>query len=338
MKYFLATLTVLLLTASTGLYATVIYVAPAAPASATGAGWHDPTNLTTALARAQPGDRVFCHTGVYFPGATRNSSFVVPAGVAVYGGFTGHEADPQERDASLKSVLSGDIGQRNTADDNVYTVVRLRSGEINRSTLDGFVIRDGVGRGFSDGYAAKNAGGGLYVEAPSAGTAAHEITNCVFLNNHAHNGGAVFVNAAQPVFSDCRFTGNRADFNGGAVYNQGAGSSVTPVFRDCEFSDNTSNSGAGMTNNGTSGEANVLLIACHFADNFSLIKGAAIFNITAGGRGLAEVVVDGCTFVGNDSVLRSDNVSGSGTTAGSRSAAPRRNAGGRIRPAAAVKR
>ena len=120
----------------------------------------------------------------------------------------------------------------------------------------------------------------------------------------------MLVDTGRPSFDNCLFKNNKADFNGGAVYNKGIAATASPIFRNCTFEDNSSNSGAGMTNNGTNGESSPLILECKFINNISLMNGAAIYNIF-NDDGATQVIIEGCSFVGNDSIL-GDDVSDNG--------------------------
>lgn len=294
------------------IFAERYYVATDGLVDAIGNSWAAPTDIFSALERATIGDEIFVKKGIYnLPSnAERTASFVIPNGVHIYGGFEGNEEEAFYRKVASTSVLSGELGEPKSSD-NAYTVVMLQSGEGAYTVFDGFTVTAGSGRNFREGLTEGSAGGGLYVAA-GAKAATHLIINCIFIDNRAHNGGAVLVDAARPSFIDCTFTNNKADFNGGAVYNNGTGAEASPIFRNCTFTNNSSNSGAGMTNNGTNGLSTPLLIHCDFVDNTSLMNGAAIYNIT-NDSGEAEPVLEGCSFTGNDSIL-GDDVSDMGIT------------------------
>ncbi len=311
------------------------YVAPNAAATASGQSWGDPTDLSAACTKATAGDEIWVRSGVYVPGTDRHNSFVIPAGVKVFGGFAGTETSLQERRGTAPSILSGNVGSKSTNKDNAYTVVRMRSKDHHYSTLNGFVIRDGMSRSFTEGFSANNAGGALYIEPTNGGNAAHQITNCVFVANSAHNGGAVYVSNGRPVFTNCKFRDNEADFNGGAVFNQGGGAVVSTTFQNCHFEGNSSNSGGCLTNNGANGQATVLAINCVFTENSAEINGAVIYNITRG-TGDAEAILEGCSFVNNANNLGTPDVT-SDNVSKSIAAQRRQHGGGTLRPVSARK-
>lgn len=312
-----------------------LYVSPQGSTTASGSDWSNSLTLNAALARSVAGDEIWTLQGTYLLEATagRTASFTIPAGVSLYGGFAGSEAATNQRTSGNYSVLSGEMGAQGDISDNAYSVVTMLSDDGNVSTLNGFTIRDGSARNFQEGLAKSSAGGGLYIMKGSK-LSTHQISNCLFTNNKAHNGGAVLVDSGRPSFIDCEFKRNSADFNGGAVYNKGIASIASPIFRDCTFQENSSNSGAGMTNNGSNGSASPLILNCAFVDNTSLMNGAAIYNIT-NDNGETEPVLEGCSFIGNESIL-GDEVSGRGVSRSIASKA-RQNSGGNLRPVARKK-
>jgi hypothetical protein len=313
-----------------------MYVSPNGVASSSGTSWDEALDLEAALERASAGSQLWVMEGTYKPNELtgRKASFVFPAGIKVYGGFEGSEESLTDRRPGNLSILSGNLGDSQSTADNAYTVVTLQSKADHVTIMDGFMITGGNSRNFRDGLTNGSAGGGLYVQASTDGLSSHIIANCTFEANMAHNGGAVLVDTGRPSFENCIFKNNKADFNGGAVYNKGTASLASPIFRDCTFEENSSNSGAGMTNNGTNGESSPLIIGCDFINNTSLMNGAAIYNVS-NDDGATQVIMEGCTFVGNDSIL-GDDVSDNGISKAI-AARAKKNGGGSLRPTAVRK-
>ena len=116
----------------------VVYVKAGATGSQNGLSWTNAyVDLQAALATAQSGDEIWVAAGTYKPttGTLRTKSFVMPAGVALYGGFAGGETARNQRDwAANMTLLSGDIGAQGNATDNSYHVVV----GANNTVLDGF--------------------------------------------------------------------------------------------------------------------------------------------------------------------------------------------------------
>ncbi|OAV44469.1 hypothetical protein A3850_008185 [Lewinella sp. 4G2] len=287
--------------------AMIYHVTPNAKAKNTGKKWSRATTLRQALNHAVAGDEIWVAMGTY-PTSTSNNplaTFTVPAGVKVYGGFRGKEKSLQQRPVDGRSTLSGELGEAHNHDDNAHTVMTLEAAGDLSSVVDGFNLIGGNSKNYQDGLSPKSAGGGMIVLSNGDYTTQHQIINCTFEDNKAHNGGAVLIRGGRPLFSNCKFVTNTADFNGGGVYNDGEGKLSNPVFEQCEFIDNASSTGAGLTNNSVNGETTPMLIGCQFIDNVSLINGAAIFNIRKD-SGKGEPVIENCKFIGNESIIGDD--------------------------------
>jgi predicted outer membrane repeat protein len=286
------------------LSAETIFVSPQGTAEANGSSWTATTDLVTALANAKVGDEVWVQSGTYLPttDANRGASFILPAGVLLYGGFAGTEADIDERPLKGKSTLSGNIGETEEDSDNVYTVLILAADADESSLIDGFIIAEGTARDFTQGFLEGNAGGGIFVASAESFLPAHQIFNCDFINNKAHNGGAIYVSAGNSSFDNCSFKNNTADFKGGAIYNQGAGTIVNTIFTSCHFENNAAKYGGAMTNNGKDGVATPLVLKCVFVRNVAKSNGAAIYNIT-NETGECLTITEETLFDGNESIL-----------------------------------
>ena len=134
------------------------------------------------------------------------------------------------------------------------------NGEDSTSILSGFTIRDG-NTGGNHGAAIRAQGG-----SPSIG-------DCVFENNTASHGGAVYANNVSELrFSGCWFKGNSASGEkGGAVFVQNENPSV--FFENCLFSANVAPHGGALL---ADNEADITLNNCTFVLN-SADEGAAIW-------------------------------------------------------------
>src|SRR5688572_8493909 len=99
--------------------AAIIYVNSSAVGTNDGTSWANAfTSLTTAMQSALPGDEIWVVQGVYKPVTVvdvnasggmdpREVTFVIPSGVALYGGFVGTEGVREERNwVSNVTVLS----------------------------------------------------------------------------------------------------------------------------------------------------------------------------------------------------------------------------------------
>lgn len=338
MKQLICLLLLFFFGAANSLSAERVYVTAEALPSGSGKKWTRSITLHRALLAAKPGDEIWVKAGLYrtSPVGDRGASFNIPAGVHIYGGFSGKEIRLRQRPAGSKSTLSGELGKAHDASDNAYTVVQLHASGYLSTTIDGFSIVGGNSQTFTEGFAPRNAGGGMYVHNNQTNTVLHQVRNCTFEDNKAHHGGAVYVRGGRTSFTNCFFVANDADFYGGAVYNDGERGRSNPVFQQCSFIDNASNSGGGLANNGFQGEASPELIGCKFADNVSLINGAAIFNILKD-HGRCEPMIEDCTFIGNESIL-GDNVSKFGKGNDGGAAVEPHKQGGVLKPMAVKRR
>lgn len=221
---------------------------PSLPGDADGQGWNTAfDNLHAALAVAAHGDEIWVAAGVYRPAPNgapdpRLASFLLQDGVAVYGGFAGHEFHRDARDpAAHLSILCGDLGGNDAAgivSDNCYRVVTLVNGLSGECRLDGLTIRGGR----ADAVPSLVTGAGLYIE-----NARLTIHNCVFTRNYAsNNGGAVYVRSGESTQSEvtlshCAFIENRSSGYGAALHSDPNSTGVQRpalTVEDCVFRDN----------------------------------------------------------------------------------------------------
>jgi len=201
-----------------------------------GTSWADAfVDLQDALAAAawsEDVNQVWVANGTYLPDrgtGDRSLSFVIPDGVAVYGGFAGGEADLGEREAMVnRTVLCGDLrandaGFRNCTDNSIH--VLIADGVGDQTVLDGFTITGGNADGI--GVDGTTHGGGLF-----ASEAMLSIANCTFAGNAASDqGGGVFLAGGSSVHvANCRFEGNRAASGGGLAQVEASSTMVGCVF------------------------------------------------------------------------------------------------------------
>ena len=276
-----------------------LYVKPGA--SGDGTSWETPAGLHAALAKAPAGASLWVAQGTYrtSDSGNRAAAFVVPSGVSVFGGFRGGETDVSERRPSQHpTTLSGEIGTPERVD-NAYTVVRLTDAD-GSTVLDGLTIAHAYANGAGPVADPRRAGGGLLVDLSRANAKANPlIRDCVFEDNYARDGGAVYIDGAggraTPTFVDCRFRENEADLDGGAVYNDGRRhGEASPIFRDCVFAANEANYGAAVFNQATKGTASPRLSDCRFADNRAYVRGTTVYSIDH--QGESTPVLNDCVF------------------------------------------
>ncbi|MEM7574651.1 MAG: hypothetical protein AAF433_17230 [Bacteroidota bacterium] len=298
-----------LLTFACSLSAARFYVAPGA-SNQGGDSWNAPISLHQALQLAAVGDEIWVKQGTYYSSLSdnREDRLMIPSGVALYGGFSGSEQEISDRKPENTSLLSGDLGIKDNASDNAFTVVYMLDANA-QTVLDGFTIAHGQAKAPSRDRMASTTGGALVIEAVNA-SSSPKIQNCVFANNNARYGGAVYVNgrkaSAEPQFVDCSFRNNEASFRGGAIYNDGVSGLASPVLVSCEFIENDADYGAGLYNNGSEGESNPLILESNFVRNKSSVNGAAVYNDQGETGGTATPVIQDCAYIDNFSELGDD--------------------------------
>lgn len=278
----------------TGFSQTTVFVKHDASGNNDGTSWADAyTSLQTALAAASSGQNIWVAAGTYTPsqeaGGTGNrfKTFQLKNGVGLYGGFAGNE-DPSTFDLGSRdfetseTILSGETGG-----EFVYHVFRhVNIGLNSTAVLDGFTVSSGL----ADGSGTENKGGGMLNSGSStANGSSPAIRNCVFQDNAATEGGAVYNSRyCNPALSGTAFNDNSATLKGGGVFNI----RNTAVFSDCTFSGNSVSStgandgGAAMYNTTSAATEGPTLSYCSFSANTvsSTSKGGAIFSYLNPGK------------------------------------------------------
>ncbi|MFT5194707.1 MAG: hypothetical protein ACI9EW_003213 [Cellvibrionaceae bacterium] len=269
----------------------IIYVNHAAMGSNNGITWtHAYQDLQDALGTATAGNEIWVASGVYTPGQLRTDSFVLTNGVAIYGGFAATETVRSQRDWKANiTVLSGDIDENDTADENgvvqktdditgsnSYHIIQNNNID-NSALLDGFTITAGN----ADGNSPHNTGAGMKNEEGSP-----TLTNLIFSANRATVGGAMFNRTrSSPIISRTQFIANSAT-EGGAIYSD---PNSDPDISDSTFTKNIATRGGAISN-----FANVPTIArSTFSGNEATQAGGAIYN------DLSCLTLTDSTFSGN---------------------------------------
>ncbi len=143
------------------------------------------------------------------------------------------------------------------------------------------------------GNTAANAAG-IYFDGRELGVQNPDhivINNCTLSNNSTtgYGGGGFYVFRASYTLTNTVFENNSAS-NGGAIVN--GGDDKTYIIENCEFKGGMSSFGCGMTNYGANSFATIR--NCLFEDNFAETSGAGMIN-----GFLADVTVDNCDFINN---------------------------------------
>ena len=250
-----------------------------------GSSWKKAITLTEALSQATAGDEIWVKgyediTGHIYKAP--EGGFVLPSGVAMYGGFEGKETNknalPTGRhkyQMKYQTALVGDINtndkasqqliiypENTTRTDNATHVLTLQMGvtpgntnENNAPTIvSGFLIAAGNASG--ENTSANGRGGGIYVVNNSndnnASSRHFRISQCNFANNYGMRGGAIYVDKSctnqQSAISYCSFFNNVAGKRGTSE-NEGGGMWIdgTATVYNCNINNNT-NGGIRLSN------------------------------------------------------------------------------------------
>ena len=261
------------------------YVTAEATDGGDGLSWENAITLTEALSRAKAGDEIWVKgyediTGHIY--TAPEGGFVLPSGVAMYGGFAGDETiknnlptGRHKYQMKYQTALVADIDtndkasqqliiypENDTRTDNVTHVLTLQMGVTPDNTNDGskptivsgFLIAAGNAKG--DNSTSDGRGGGIYVVNNSkdnnAGSRHFRISQCNFANNYGMRGGAIYVDNSctnqQSAISYCSIFNNVAGKRGTSE-NEGGGMWIdgTATVYNCNINNNT-NGGIRLSN------------------------------------------------------------------------------------------
>ncbi len=223
-----------------------LYVDADAAPGANGTSWADAlTDLQNALTAAAVADgavnEIWVAAGTYTPApplshpdsrARLFASFQLVDGVAVYGGFAGHESSLAERnltDPANETILSGDLdGDDASGGSTEFNSRHVVSGSGTNATavLDGFTI--------TAGNASAPVGTEPFVGGGMKNRKGHPTArNCLFIANHADYGGGMANTAgSNPTVVNCTFRANGASEGGAGMANLDGSS---PAVINCVF-------------------------------------------------------------------------------------------------------
>ena len=250
-----------------------------------GLSWENAITLTEALSRAKAGDEIWVKgyediTGHIYKAP--KGGFVLPSGVAMYGGFAGDETIKNDLPTGrhkyqmkYQTALVGDIDtndkasqqliiypENTTRTDNAPHVLTLQMGvtqdninDGNKPTIvSGFLIAAGNAKG--ENTSANGRGGGIYVVNNSndgnAQSRFFRISQCNFANNYGMRGGAIYVDNSctnqLSAISYCSIFNNVAGKRGSSE-NEGGGMWIdgTATVYNCNINNNT-NGGIRLSN------------------------------------------------------------------------------------------
>ncbi len=281
MKHFYL-LFALLLTGAALSAQTVRYVDADATGTGDGTRWANAyTSLAEALADTTA-DQIWVAAGTYTPGTDTLDAFVINRQVDLYGGFAGTETTVLESNPAVNvTILSGDLaGDDEPGDtttnrgDNALHVIYIDSLILNPVIIDGFTISGGFAGDFNpDSTSFWYRGAGIYAFSAVA------INDCIFTDNRASGGSAVYVvgeDADGSSITDSEFHNNYALDAGIVFFN----SVIGALIDNSHFHDNVTDFGTLLVNN----SAVVAIENSTFDDNVNPIsEGGGIYLLNSVG-------------------------------------------------------
>ncbi len=247
-------------------------------------------DLQQALASATFGTEIWVAEGIYHPTqcdicspAQRSISFLVPGGVKLYGGFSGNENSLGQRKwFAHPTKLSGEIGTESETD-NSYTVVFFKNADAG-TLLDGFVVTGGHSDAWGTIGSANRAGGAIFNDGSGkGGRSTVNVKNCVFLENYAEEGGAIFNNGhegeAVLELDNCTFVSNRAGKGGGGIFSNNDLGLGKIEIKKCKFVKNEAPFGGAVFITQKGGAGKNQIVSTNFVAN-KATAGSALFTLS----------------------------------------------------------
>jgi len=335
MKTFLFFLSCLLIPACVGAQISpslngIVYVNAAVVGGAeTGFSWDNASkNLKQVVTAANSNPaikEIWVAKGTYYPSITSNRDeffYITRNDLKVYGGFSGSETSLSERDIQTnETILSGNIGAANSADDNSYHIMIIDAYDsaIDNSTqIDGFTFQDGNASAGSvlNNYFPRYTGSAILVY-PSIANNSPLISNNIFKNNSQFQLGALAIEANTSGANvtrveNCSFYSNYAKYAGGAldVFNH-YGTDQNIEIKGCRFEENVVDNGSQGGGNGGLGAAifaygnnNILINKSKFINN----KIGPFTQYTGTYKGTAIAVRNGSSVTLVNSLVYSDQI------------------------------
>ncbi|MCP4345241.1 MAG: DUF1565 domain-containing protein [Desulfobacterales bacterium] len=306
--------TILFITAYCPVFAGTVYVDDdSSCTSCDGSSWSTAyQTVEDALDAASAGDDIWVAQGTYTVYNSTDgvySTVQMKENVNLYGGFSGAGATWNDRDwETYTTTLDGNSQVKHVvtgADNAIIDGFTVTGGKAQLSSKRGKNRRAGTTVDAILESGGDTSGGGMLIfqNAPT-------VSNCIFDNNQALKGGAVYIMCSTdgdlnpdpanetPTFTNCTFSNNYATMRGGAVSIDVA---THPTFIQCTFKNNVCDAkGGGMYNDwgcsptlinclivkneaaraagmGNDGASSPKLVNCTIAYNYAYDIGAGIY-------------------------------------------------------------
>ena len=269
-------------------YSQIVYVKKDASGLNNGTSWQNAyTDLSTAINSTAAG-QIWVAQGTYFPTTDLNeqipsnarlNTFKLKLNIAIYGGFSGVEANLNQRNwTNYPTILSGNIGDVSLYTDNLIHVFSCEYVNLNSNTiLDGLTIKSGYAV-LANGI-GNEKGGGIYVNQTNDGS--FKIKNCVLEENYAVGyGGGLYVFNSNPIIENSIFRNNKA-FTGGGIYLEYSDAIINNCQIDSNIADNFPTIGYSSLAGGgiyIGSYSSPKIFNNSITNNFALNKGGAFVN------------------------------------------------------------
>lgn len=269
--------------------AAVYYVNKDATGTGSGTSWTNAyTTIEAAFSNAVVGDQVWVASGVYKPSGT---SYTMPNGVKLYGGFAGTETALSQRDLAVNTTtLNGDIGTVGTATDNCDIIISVTNSSA-LTFIDGFRFINAYNNSGNLGGAIRVTGGSATIQncefiANFGGKGASisfaspsgmlNVLDCKINNNNGVTGPGIYAQEGTVTVKDTKIQSNIASNYGGAVYSLWA----KVILDRCDVSGNSADDLAGAFYAGETATYEIYnsLIVGNFSDDNAVLYMAPISN------------------------------------------------------------
>ncbi len=260
----------------------IIYITP--DGNGDGSSWENATSeLEYATAIASDGiTQIWVKSGIYYGNTTDdNGAFCLYPKNRIYGGFNGSENadfDIKNRDLEANpTILDGEnqrrlLYQNDHFSSSTYSVIDGFTFQNGYSGSGGALMLSSNSRFYNCKFinnSTNGQGGAVYTNSPINNNTTNILENCLFENNSASMGGAVFDIIGLSLIN-CKFINNSATTKGGAYY---VFTNKKPKLINCVFSNNSAIDGGGIYNRGM-----MTMTNCNIVRNEAQNNSGGIFN------------------------------------------------------------